>query len=116
MKRLIGFFLLGLLLSGCTAHMMETQGDTITLFKTGQEKPGKGGVIRYLNTGFSSWRNARRKNAEAQMQKFCGGPYQITAEGPRSQFGASMPIGSKASLEVDQYTYVAFECNPKPTP
>lgn len=100
------------LLPGCTAHMMETHGDTIQLMKTGQEKPGKGGVLRYLNGGIPAWRNARRKNAEKQMQDFCKGPYQITAEGPRSKFGASMPIGNKVSLEVDEYTYVAFECNP----
>jgi len=91
--------------------MMETHGDTIQLFKTGQEKPGHGGVIRYLNTGLSSWKQARRADAEKQMQRFCGGTYKITDEGPRSKFGASMPIGNSVSLEVDQYTYVAFECD-----
>ena len=54
MKKLIGCFVLAVFCTGCTAHMMETHGDTIQLFKTGQEKPGHGGVIRYLNTGLES--------------------------------------------------------------
>lgn len=111
MKKYIPTVILGCFLTGCTAHMMETHGDTIQLFKTGQEKPGKGGVIRYLNTGMDAWKKARRADAEKQMQHFCGGPYQISAEGPRSKFGAAMPIGPHSSLEVDQYTYVAFECS-----
>ncbi len=110
MKKLKGWLVLGLLLSGCSAQMMETRGGHVSLFKAPGEKPGKGGVVRYLNTGMDSWKKARRSNAEKQMQQFCGGPYNITAEGPRSKFGASMPIGKSASLEVDQYTYVAFDC------
>ncbi len=90
--------------------MMETHGDTLQIFKTGQEKPGKGGVIRYLNTGKKSWANARRKDADKQMQKFCGGTYRIVEEGPRSKFGADMPIGKSVSMEVDEYTYVRFVC------
>ena len=110
MKNIIGFLVLAILCSGCAAHMMETHGDRIQLLKTGQEKPGKGGVIRYLNTGADSGKRARRADAEKQMQKFRGGLFTITAEGPRSKFGAAMPIGNSASFEVDQYTYVAFEC------
>ena len=44
------------------------------------------------------------------MRKFCSGDYKINAEGPRSKFGASMPIGDKVSFEVDQYWYVDFDC------
>jgi hypothetical protein len=110
MKNIIGCLLLAVLCLGCTAHMMETHGDKIQLFATGQEKPGRGGVIRYLNTGLPSWRQSRRADAEKQMQHFCSGSYRITAEGPRSKFGSAMPIGSSASLEVDQYTYITFEC------
>lgn len=96
--------------SGCAAHMMETHGDKVQLFKTGREKPGKGGVIRYLSNGPGAIKRARRADAEKQMRTFCAGDYAITAEGPRSKFGAAMPIGNKVSLEVDQYWYVAFEC------
>lgn len=110
MNKRIGVSVLLLLLAGCQAHMMETHGDTITLFKAPDAKPGKGGVIRYLNTGLHSWRDARRRDAENQMKHFCGGAYHITAEGPRSQFGAAMPIGDSVSVEVDQYTYIAFDC------
>jgi hypothetical protein len=110
MKKIIGFCLLAALCTGCAAHMMETRGDKIALFKSPNEKPGKGGVIRYLNTGFDSWKKARRADAERQMEHFCGGPYTITADGPRSKFGASMPIGSSVSFEVDQNTYIAFDC------
>ncbi len=111
MKKRWGVLVVGVLLTGCAAEMMEKHGDTIQLFKTGQEKPGRGGVVRYLNGGLAAWRNARRANAEKQMQAFCKGLYHITAEGPRSKFGASMPIGASVSVEVDQYTYVAFECD-----
>ena len=110
MKKIIGLFFVAVLCSGCVAHMMETRGDKITILKIGDHKPGKGGVIRYLNTGLDTWKQARRKDAEKQMEKFCGGAYTITAEGPRSKFGASMPIGSSVSFEVDQYTYIAFDC------
>ena len=99
-----------LLLVGCQAHMMETYGDKIQLLHAPNEKPGKGGVIRYLNTGLPSWRTARRHDAMMQMQQFCGGRYTITDEGPRSKFGSSMPIGDKVSVEVDQYWYIAFTC------
>jgi len=110
MKKIIGFCLFAVLCTGCAAHMMETHGDTIQLLHAPGEKPGKGGVVRYLNTGMESWKQARRKDAEKQMQSFCKGPYAITAEGPRSQFGAAMPIGNSVSFEVDQYTYLSFEC------
>ena len=110
MKNMVGYVLLAVLCTGCVAHMMETHGDKISLFASAKDKQGKGGVIRYLNTGLASWRQARREDALKQMQKFCAGPYTITAEGPRSKFGASMPIGSSVSFEVDQYTYLAFEC------
>lgn len=96
--------------SGCVAHMVETHGDKIQLFKTGQEKPGRGGVIRYLSNGPAAFGKARRADAEKQMRNFCSGDYTITAEGPRSKFGASMPIGNKATFELDEYRYVAFEC------
>jgi hypothetical protein len=114
MKKTIGLIILAVFCTGCAAEMMEKHGDTITIFKTGHEKPGRGGVVRYLNTGFDSWKRARRGNAEKQMQQFCAGAYAITAEGPRSKFGASMPIGNSVSFEVDQYWYVAFECAKPP--
>jgi hypothetical protein len=110
MKQIIGLIFLAVFFTGCTAEMMETRGDKIILIHPPNEKPGKGGVIRYLNGGMTSWRNVRRANAEKQMEHFCGGPYTITAEGPRSKFGADMPIGKSVSFEVDQYTYIAFDC------
>lgn len=109
-KRTIGLLLAASLLGGCVAEMMETHGDKIQIIKTGLEKPGRSGVVRYLSNGMDSWRKARRADAEKQMDRFCSGKYEITAEGPRSKFGASMPIGNKVSFEVDQYWYVAFEC------
>ncbi len=110
MKKIIPAFLFAVLCLGCRAHMMETQGDTVTLSSLRGKPQDKGGVIRYLNGGMASWRDARRKNAEKQMTQFCAGPWKIIAEGPRSKFGADMPIGKSASFEVDQYTYVKFEC------
>ena len=67
-------------------------------------------MIRYLNRGLALAKKARRADAERQMKEFCKGPYTISAEGPRSAFGADMPIGSRVSLEVDEYTYIRFEC------
>lgn len=111
MKRTILAALAAALVSGCAAHMMETHGDKVQLFDIGQPKRERGGVIRYLNTGLQAMRTARRADAEKQMKNFCSGPYSITEEGPRSKFGARMPIGNKASFEVDEYQYVAFECS-----
>ncbi|MCR4294247.1 MAG: hypothetical protein NUW21_01835 [Elusimicrobia bacterium] len=110
MKRTIVLLLIAAFCSGCKAHMMETRGDKIQLLKTGSEKPGRGGVIRYLVTGPASFKKARSADAAKQMKKFCSGDYTVTAEGPRSKFGAAMPIGGKASFEVDEYWYVAFDC------
>jgi hypothetical protein len=110
MKKLLCSVAAIVLLSGCAADMVEKHGDAIHLLKLPGDKPGKGGVIRYLNGGMTAWKQARRANAEKQMQEFCKGPYTITAEGPRSKFGAEMPIGKSVSLEVDQYTYIRFEC------
>jgi hypothetical protein len=114
LKKVVGLLVGAGLSSGCMAHMMETHGDKIQLIKTGQEKTGRGGVIRYLNTGLGSLKRARRADADKQMLAFCSGNYTITAEGPRSKFGAAMPIGDKVSFEVDQYTHVAFECASSP--
>jgi hypothetical protein len=110
MKKTIGSLLVAVLLAGCQAHMMETHGDKPQLFKSGQEKPGRGGVIQYLANGPGAFKRARRADAEKQMQDFCAGAYTIAAEGPRSKFGAAMPIGRKVSFEMDQNWYVAFEC------
>jgi hypothetical protein len=110
MKRATLLFLFAAVVSGCTAHMMETHGDKIQIVKTGQEKPGRGGVIQYMSNGLGAMKRARRADAENQMRNFCSGAYTITAEGPRSKFGSTMPIGNKVSFEVDQYWYVAFEC------
>lgn len=110
MKRTIILALVAALGSACKAHMMETRGDKIQLFKTGQEKPGRGGVIRYLVTGPGAFQRARRSDAEKQMRDFCSGDYVVEAEGPRSKFGAAMPIGPKVSFETGEYWYVAFGC------
>lgn len=101
--------LLALVLAGCKAHMLETRGDTVQLFG-GPEKPGKGGVIRYLSNGPAAFKKARKADAERQMERFCSGAYTVTAEGPRSKFGAKMPTGPKVSFEMDEYWYVAFDC------
>ncbi len=95
--------------AGCRAHMLETHGDAVQLFKTGQEKPGRGGAIRWLSNGPGAFQRARKADAEKQMKAFCRGSYTVTAEGPRSKVGASMPIPS-AGLELDQYWYAAFDC------
>ena len=100
-------------LTGCAAHMVGTHGDQVTLSGlVSREKANKGGVIRYLQNGPAMFRNARRANAEKQMRSFCRGDYTIEAEGPRSKFGAAMPVGGKTSVEFDEYWYVAFECAP----
>jgi len=116
MKKALAVFFLAALFAGCQAHMMETHGGTIQLIKLPNQKPGRGGVVRYLNTGLESWRRARRQDAENQMQRFCAAAYTITAEGPRSKFGSAMPTESHVSLEVDQYWYVAFECEKSAAP
>lgn len=102
------------LAAGCRAHMLETYGDKVQLIKTGREKLGRGGTIRWLANGPSAFKKARRADAEKQMGKFCSGPYSITAEGPRSKFGSSMPVGSKVSVEFDEWWYAAFACAEKP--
>ncbi|MDP3541760.1 MAG: hypothetical protein Q8T11_04750 [Elusimicrobiota bacterium] len=112
MKRSLLLLLLASVVAGCKAHMMETRGDKIQLLKAGSEKPGRGGVIRYLVTGPAAFKKARSADADQQMRKFCSGDYAVSAEGPRSKFGADMPIGGKASFEVDEYWYVAFDCAP----
>lgn len=112
MKRTSFLLLLVASFAGCNAHMMETRGDKIQLLKTGSEKPGRGGVIRYLVTGPAAFKKARSADADKQMRRFCSGDYAVAAEGPRSKFGAAMPIGAKASFEVDEYWYVAFDCAP----
>lgn len=111
MKSTLPLLLAVAFLAGCKAHMLETRGDKLQLFKTGQEKPGKGGVIRFLANGPAAFKKARRADAESQMKRFCG-EYVVTAEGPRSKFGASMPVGAKASFELDEYWYIAFDCAP----
>jgi hypothetical protein len=110
MKKITVVLLFSIFCTGCVAHMMETHGDSIQLFKVPGQKQGRGGVIRYLNTGLDSFKRARRADAEKQMNRFCSGSYRIIEEGPRSKFGASMPIGKSVSFEVDEYTYVSFEC------
>lgn len=109
-KSLAVLAVLAVVASGCAAHMMETHGDKVQLFDIGQPKRERGGTIRYLNTGLQAMRKARRDDAEKQMKSFCSGDYTIKAEGPRSEFGAAMPIGAKATVEFDEYRYVAFEC------
>jgi hypothetical protein len=98
-------------LSGCASETMETHGDTIQLFHTGLEKPGRGGVVRYLSNGPALFKRLRRADAVKKMKAFCPSGYVITAEGPRSKFGAAMPIGPKVSVELDQYWYIAFQCS-----
>lgn len=97
-----------LLAAGCKAHMIETRGDKVLLIKPKDMKPGKGGVIRYLQTGPQAFRVARKMDAQEQMRRFCGGDYTVADEGPRSKLGASVPI--MASLEMDEYWYVLFDC------
>lgn len=97
-----------LLAAGCKAHMLETRGDKVMLLAPKDAKPGKGGVIRYLQTGPKSFQAARKSDAEAQMRRFCGGEYRVSAEGPRSKLGASVPV--KSSFEMDEYWYVVFDC------
>jgi hypothetical protein len=113
MKRTLPLLLV-LLVAACKAHMLETRGDKIQLFNLGKTQPGRGGVIRYLSTGPAAFKKARKADAAKQMRAFCSGDYAVTAEGPRSKFGAKMPIGPKASFEVDEYWYVAFDCAAKP--
>lgn len=114
MKRTIALLLLASLGAGCKAHMLETRGDTIQLLKIGSEKPGRGGVIRYLVTGPAAFKKARSADADKQMRRFCSGDYAVTAQGPRSKLGAAMPV-PKVSFEVDEYWYVAFDCAPPST-
>ena len=114
MKKMIPFVMLfGVLLNGCRADMIETRGDKMALFRSPTEKPGRGGVIRYNNRGKQSWRQARRKDAEKQMEQFCQGAYSITAEGPRSQFNLRQGLGFDP---IDPNQYIAFDCAKAPEP
>jgi len=97
----------GVLLAGCTAQMMETRGDQVELFRLPSAQPGRGGIIRYNDRGRTSWRVARRKDAEKQMVRFCQGTYTITQEGPRSQFNLRSGIPVDA---LDPNRYIAFDC------
>lgn len=113
MKKTIAAFLAAAFMTGCRAHMVETHGDQVQLFAAGQVQEGRGGVIRFLANGPGSFKRARRADAEKQMRKFCSDNYTVVEEGPRSKFGSSMPIGGKASFEMDEYWYIRFRCAEK---
>lgn len=101
--------LAAILAAGCQAHMIEKRGESPRLTGDGLSHDPKGGVIRWLANGPAFLKNGRRADAEKQMRAYCGGDFTITAEGPRSKFGASMPI-VKGGLEMDEWWYAAFEC------
>jgi hypothetical protein len=114
MRKMIPLLILfGGVLAGCTAQMMETRGDKMAIFRSPTEKPGRGGIIRYNNRGKQSWRQARRKDAEKQMEQFCQGAYAITTEGPRSRVNLQQGIGFDA---LDPNQYIAFDCAKAPEP
>ena len=102
---LLAFFCV--LLAGCTAQMVETRGDTLALFRSPTEKPGRGGIIRYNDRGAQSWREARRKDALKQIEKFCSGAFTITKEGRRTEFSLRSGIGTNLT---DPNRYIEFDC------
>lgn len=101
--------LITILLWGCSAHMVvrprSEQSEFGPINET--ERPG---IVKYLNAGAQSIRSARRDDAYRKMHHACDGRYKITKEGPRSEGGAIIPIGSGAVYAESQYLYISFKC------
>ena len=102
--------LVAIFLSGCSASVVATRGNSTSQFAPTNEKTERGGTVKYLNQGYQFARSARREDAYKKMYTQCGGPYRITSEGPRAEGGAVIPVGTGAYFADSQYWYINFEC------
>jgi hypothetical protein len=69
------------------------------------------GVVSYDNDDFGFIKKRRREDAYKQMYESCNGPYQIVAEGPKSD-GAAVKTGYDGTTRVSegQRWYIQYRC------
>ncbi len=95
------------LLAGCSATM-ETR-----LSKSSPNAPVNeinGGVVSYLNQGYSGAIASRRNDAYKKMHDACNGDYKIVQEGEHLGDGLAMPIGQDALYSQERRIQIKFEC------
>lgn len=110
MKQLHLMVLSVVLLSGCSASMVVRPGANSTSKYAPVNEAGRPGIVKYLNEGARSVKEARREDAYKQMYDACGGDYKIVAEGPRAEGSVIVPAGYGAITADSQYLYIQFEC------
>jgi hypothetical protein len=99
-----------ILLSGCSADMVVRPGGGSASQYAPVNESSRPGIVKYLNEGAQSVKEARRQDAYKQMHNACGGDYKIVAEGPRAEGSAIVPAGYGAITADSQYLYIQFEC------
>ncbi|MEK9145263.1 MAG: hypothetical protein AAB339_06620, partial [Elusimicrobiota bacterium] len=73
-RALFGFMLLA---AGCRADMVIEPGRNSTSAYAPVNEAQRPGVIKYLNAGARSVKDARREDAYKKMHSACGGAYKI---------------------------------------
>lgn len=72
--------------------------------------PKKGGTVSYLNKGASAVINARKRDAQAKMEEFCGGSPSILSESSESENTGAVVSGNAIINTSSEYVYVNFSC------
>ncbi|RYZ93035.1 MAG: hypothetical protein EOP06_02385 [Proteobacteria bacterium] len=105
--------ILGSLLTGCVATMVNHPGGVSSSPYAPVNEKSRGGVIKYLNQGADVVIKERREDAYKQMYKACDGKYKLDAEGEKSDGGYVVKISdSSASWADTSYWYIQFSCMP----
>ncbi len=115
MKQAILVILTASFLSGCTASMVNTVGNSTSQYAPTNERDLRGGTVKYLNQGATSIIKRRRENAYKQMFTYCGGPYRIATESSQDNGGVSVVSPGPGNLNTayglpQQYWYIDFQC------
>jgi len=95
---------------GCSASMVTRPGNLTPVANAPVNEATRPGVVRYLNEGIGSVRDARRRSAYSKMQAACSGPYRIDTEGERLEGGVVVPTGVAAVFSQSRYWYIQFSC------
>lgn len=108
------FFILSLLiLQGCvSAEMVRDVDDSHDEYAPADAATNKQGVVRYLNQGYYSVIQDRRKQAYRAAYESCAGKWKIVSEGPRGS-GATMHVKTHQNMgfsQTDEYWYINFQC------
>lgn len=69
-----------------------------------------GGIVSYLNQGYSFAIKKRRENAYAKMHDSCNGDYKIVQEGENLEEGIATNIGNSTIYGQTRYWKIKFEC------